>query len=113
MIVSQADRAAADLHALIVKAAEEGPLAGVEAEVAVMSGRRLRVTLIQLPWGAVEHGPQGLAPTIVGARITELLHMLARRACNRARITGRTEFRVSPAALAAAASTPSNFRRAS
>jgi hypothetical protein len=113
MSVTLADRAAADLHAMIVQHAAAGPLSGVEAEVDVVSGRALRITLVRLPVGAVQRTPCGLAPTIQGARITDLLHLLAQRACTRARICHKAEFRIRPAALAAAAIDSPDLRKAS
>lgn len=107
--VTRAERAAADLHARI---AEWPGLDGVAADVESLSGRSLRVTVNRLPPGAVAFGPHGLEATVEGARITDLLHHLARQACARAGVTRPTEFRVRPAALAAAV-LPTPARKAS
>lgn len=97
--------AAADLAARIALSAAIGDLAGVRADVQARGGRVL-LTVLALPPGSSALTPEGLAPTPLGARITQRLHLLARRCAEAAGLKRPTIIRISPAVLLASAGNP-------
>ena len=108
---TNAQSAAADLAARVMFQSIAGPLQGVRVKAEAVGGR-VMLTVLELPAGAVERTPAGLAPTLEGSAITRLLHILAVRACQAADVRKPTLIQIAPHALAAAlCSTP--VRRAS